>query len=426
MAQDGLARAIYPVHTPLDGDIVFAAATGRRPLADPLARPGRARHRRRQCGGARDRARASSRPRRCPFRRAPRRAGSDRFAYRELPSNPMPLRERFLTCTRIAFLSVAIRSDCRRKHGVGSDAFCSRSLRACHRGLRGRFRRRAGATGDHAGGGLGARRSPSRSRPPSPLRAKPARRRPLVTTAAATPPHAAAAPQPLAAGRAAGRIRHGASRRHGPGRARRSAGARPAAAPAAAPAPAPARRARAGQLPAAIRTRSASPARSRSTPPAAPASASSTSSSTTSCARRGRADLRRRPVAAQHAGGAQGARRQLHQGDLLPDRQARDLASGNPQAGGRRRPHHRQPHLVAQGSVASCRRRTPRTRSRRASAPCAWALGAPGRAVLPLPGAAPSARDGHLSGRAQHRDLLDRHRLVRLQDPQARAGDRSR
>ncbi|HEV7440651.1 MAG TPA: P1 family peptidase [Methylobacterium sp.] len=35
-AQDGLARAIHPVHTPLDGDVVFAAATGRRPLADPV------------------------------------------------------------------------------------------------------------------------------------------------------------------------------------------------------------------------------------------------------------------------------------------------------------------------------------------------------------------------------------------------------
>ena len=34
MAQSGLSRAIYPVHTPLDGDVVFAAATGRRPLAD--------------------------------------------------------------------------------------------------------------------------------------------------------------------------------------------------------------------------------------------------------------------------------------------------------------------------------------------------------------------------------------------------------
>jgi D-aminopeptidase len=32
IAQDGLARAIYPAHTMLDGDTVFAAATGRRPL----------------------------------------------------------------------------------------------------------------------------------------------------------------------------------------------------------------------------------------------------------------------------------------------------------------------------------------------------------------------------------------------------------
>ena len=36
MAQDGLARAIYPVHTPLDGDIVFAAATCAKPLANPV------------------------------------------------------------------------------------------------------------------------------------------------------------------------------------------------------------------------------------------------------------------------------------------------------------------------------------------------------------------------------------------------------
>jgi L-aminopeptidase/D-esterase-like protein len=36
MAQDGLAHAIFPVHTPVDGDVVFAAATGRRPLVDPL------------------------------------------------------------------------------------------------------------------------------------------------------------------------------------------------------------------------------------------------------------------------------------------------------------------------------------------------------------------------------------------------------
>jgi D-aminopeptidase len=34
-AHDGLARAIRPAHTPLDGDLVFAAATGRVPLRDP-------------------------------------------------------------------------------------------------------------------------------------------------------------------------------------------------------------------------------------------------------------------------------------------------------------------------------------------------------------------------------------------------------
>ena len=35
-AQVGLARAIQPVHTPLDGDVVFAVATGAVPLADPI------------------------------------------------------------------------------------------------------------------------------------------------------------------------------------------------------------------------------------------------------------------------------------------------------------------------------------------------------------------------------------------------------
>jgi L-aminopeptidase/D-esterase-like protein len=35
MAQTGFARAIYPVHAPLDGDVVFAAATCERPI-DPL------------------------------------------------------------------------------------------------------------------------------------------------------------------------------------------------------------------------------------------------------------------------------------------------------------------------------------------------------------------------------------------------------
>jgi L-aminopeptidase/D-esterase-like protein len=35
MAQDGLARAIRPIHAPFDGDVVFALSTGRAPLADP-------------------------------------------------------------------------------------------------------------------------------------------------------------------------------------------------------------------------------------------------------------------------------------------------------------------------------------------------------------------------------------------------------
>ena len=34
MAQDGFARAIRPVHTPFDGDVVFALSTGHRPLGD--------------------------------------------------------------------------------------------------------------------------------------------------------------------------------------------------------------------------------------------------------------------------------------------------------------------------------------------------------------------------------------------------------
>ena len=35
-AHDGMARALVPSHTPLDGDLVFAVSTAARPLADPL------------------------------------------------------------------------------------------------------------------------------------------------------------------------------------------------------------------------------------------------------------------------------------------------------------------------------------------------------------------------------------------------------
>lgn len=37
MAQDGLARAIRPIHTPFDGDTVFSLATGRRPAPHMVA-----------------------------------------------------------------------------------------------------------------------------------------------------------------------------------------------------------------------------------------------------------------------------------------------------------------------------------------------------------------------------------------------------
>jgi L-aminopeptidase/D-esterase-like protein len=36
MAQVGLARALYPIHTPLDGDVVFAVATARKPAPSGL------------------------------------------------------------------------------------------------------------------------------------------------------------------------------------------------------------------------------------------------------------------------------------------------------------------------------------------------------------------------------------------------------
>jgi L-aminopeptidase/D-esterase-like protein len=36
MAHDGFARALWPVHTPFDGDLVFSLATGRLALANPL------------------------------------------------------------------------------------------------------------------------------------------------------------------------------------------------------------------------------------------------------------------------------------------------------------------------------------------------------------------------------------------------------
>jgi D-aminopeptidase len=39
-----MARALVPSHTPMDGDLIFAAATGARPLPDPVWDPLRLGH----------------------------------------------------------------------------------------------------------------------------------------------------------------------------------------------------------------------------------------------------------------------------------------------------------------------------------------------------------------------------------------------
>lgn len=36
-AHDGYARALFPAHTPMDGDLIFAASTGGKPLSDPIS-----------------------------------------------------------------------------------------------------------------------------------------------------------------------------------------------------------------------------------------------------------------------------------------------------------------------------------------------------------------------------------------------------
>lgn len=38
-AHDGFARALWPSHTPFDGDLIFAVSTGSKPLKDPVADP---------------------------------------------------------------------------------------------------------------------------------------------------------------------------------------------------------------------------------------------------------------------------------------------------------------------------------------------------------------------------------------------------
>ena len=130
---------------------------------------------------------------------------------------------------------------------------------------------------------------------------------------------------------------------------------------------------------------------------------------------RGRADIRRRPVA-DHADGAESAGRRMHQGGVLPDRSAHHLPSRNPEAGRSRRAHHRRPHLVA---CASRQQEDDRTAGqgrdregffRGEDGPWRSSL-----AVLPLSGARPYAGDAGLPQQPQHRDVLLRRRFLRLQ-----------
>ena len=57
MAQSGLSRAIYPVHTPLDGDVVFAASVGVKAFARSGVWLERTRHAGGECARPRHRAR---------------------------------------------------------------------------------------------------------------------------------------------------------------------------------------------------------------------------------------------------------------------------------------------------------------------------------------------------------------------------------
>ena len=78
VAQSGFARAINPVHAPLDGDVVFAAATGKKAVDGPvnMTELGMLRCKRRPHGRS---LAASMRQEPCPFLAARRlgKTGSD-------------------------------------------------------------------------------------------------------------------------------------------------------------------------------------------------------------------------------------------------------------------------------------------------------------------------------------------------------------
>ena len=133
------------------------------------------------------------------------------------------------------------------------------------------------------------------------------------------------------------------------------------------------------------------------------------------------ADVRRWPVAGQYALGPEDAGGRMHDRYFLSDRQARDLLSGNPQAGcsppvipSDRTPGRTQPHQQEADRRSAQGRDRKRLQRGEMGAGRRFA-----RAVLPLPGAAASAGNGDLSRHPQHRDVLLRSQLLRLQGAQA-------
>src|SRR5215204_3346707 len=130
-----------------------------------------------------------------------------------------------------------------------------------------------------------------------------------------------------------------------------------------------------------------------------------------SAAERDRAYFRRRPLAGEHAGGAAGTRGAMYESDLLRGRQAFALASRDTQTGGGAGAYDRDAHLVARHVVEKADRRS-QGRNRERLQRRADGLGRRSRTVLPLSLAGAPARARHLSGRTEHRHLLDGYGFV--------------
>src|SRR5690348_17212578 len=106
-------------------------------------------------------------------------------------------------------------------------------------------------------------------------------------------------------------------------------------------------------------------------------------------------------MAAQYALSAEVAGGRMHDWRFLPNWQALDLLSGNPEGGWRRWPYDRIAHLVARDAHQQEIDRRPTQRGNRERLQRGEV--GPGRralSLLPLPGAATSAGDGDLSRHA--------------------------